>query len=315
MPRLPRIQFPNAFYHIINRGKDRKNIFHNERYFQLFLDLIAKSHEKYGIIIHAYCLMTNHYHLLIETPNSNISDAMKYINGIYAQKYNFYKKEDGSPFNGRYKAILVDDANYLATLNKYIHRNPIEIKSCNKLVQNLSDYKWSSYRAYLNIVKRPKWLDINKTLNYLNLSKTNYINFIENLENDENTTQFYQKDRQFAIMGDEDFKDKVLKFTNSKRIKPYNRIRLDLTFAQLINAVSLFYKISDKSILYKSDCKKENLARKLAIYLCQKDLGYSLKKIATLFNLKKISSVSYAIKSINQISDIDDIINKVRKFY
>ncbi|MAZ80530.1 MAG: hypothetical protein CMP18_01955 [Rickettsiales bacterium] len=116
-------------------------------------------------------------------------------------------------------------------------------------------------------------------------------------------------------MGDEDFKDKVLKFTNSKRIKPYNRIRLDLTFAQLINAVSLFYKISDKSILYKSDSKKENLPRKMAIYLCQKDLGYGLKKIANLFNLSKISSVNYAIKSINQISDINDIINKVRKFY
>ncbi len=125
MPRPTRIQYENAYYHVMNRGKARQTIFHGEIYYQAFLQTLDEAHKRFDACIHAYCLMGNHYHLLIETPRANLDRIMRHINGIYTQRYNRLRRTDGPLFRGRYKAIIVDTDDYLLPLSRYIHRNPI----------------------------------------------------------------------------------------------------------------------------------------------------------------------------------------------
>jgi putative transposase len=96
MPRPLRIGYENAFYHVISRGRERQNIFHGEAYFRAFLDTLAEAHQRLGCVVHSYCLMSNHYHLLIETPNANLSRVMRHINVVYTQRYNRLKRIDGT---------------------------------------------------------------------------------------------------------------------------------------------------------------------------------------------------------------------------
>ena len=152
MPRPPRLEYPNAFYHVMNRGRNRETIFHDEWDFKLFLDIIAESVDKFNIVVHCYCLMDNHYHLLLETPDANLRKAMQFIGWRYVTSYNKKYNSIGPLFQSRYKAILVDKDNYLLELSRYIHLNPIEAGS------SLGDYKWSSYPAYIGLESTPDWL-------------------------------------------------------------------------------------------------------------------------------------------------------------
>ena len=105
MPRPQRIEYENAFYHLMNRGRERHTIFHGDEYYLCFLETLAQAQLRFKCIVHAYCLMGNHYHLLIETPNANLGRVMRHINGVYTQRYNRLRLTDGPLFRGRYKAI------------------------------------------------------------------------------------------------------------------------------------------------------------------------------------------------------------------
>ena len=109
MPRAPRIQYENAFYHVMNRGRGRRWIYHSIAYYEAFLQTLEESHDRFDARFHAYCLMGNHYHLLVETPLANLGRIMRHINGVYTQRHNRLKKTDGPLFRGRYKSILVDE--------------------------------------------------------------------------------------------------------------------------------------------------------------------------------------------------------------
>jgi len=128
MPRAPRIQYENAFYHVMIRGRGRRWIYHSRAYYEAFLQTLEESHDRFDARFHAYCLMGNHYHLLVETPLANLGRIMRHINGVYTQRHNRLKKTDGPLFRGRYKSILVDEDAYLLQVSCYIHRNPLEVK-------------------------------------------------------------------------------------------------------------------------------------------------------------------------------------------
>jgi putative transposase len=125
MPRPLRLEYENAWYHVMNRGAARQDIYKNDQHRLLFLNLLKEASLYYNIEIHAYCLMDNHYHLLIHTPRGNLSQAMRHINGLYTQVFNRSEKIDGSLFRGRYKAILVEEDSYLLQVSRYIHLNPV----------------------------------------------------------------------------------------------------------------------------------------------------------------------------------------------
>lgn len=117
MPRALRIIYPNACYHVMNRGAGRQKIFKNNYHRTLFIDLLRDSCRLFNIKVYAYCLMNNHYHILLATPDANLPSVMRHINGVYTQQYNRLTKSDGSIFRGRYHAKLVDEDCYRLLLN------------------------------------------------------------------------------------------------------------------------------------------------------------------------------------------------------
>ena len=143
MARPLRIEYPGALYHATSRGNGKQRIFGDDKDRQYFLDLLDHIMERFHFLCHAYCLMDNHYHLVIETPEGNLSKGMRQLNGIYTQKYNWKYKNTGHIFQGRYKAIIVDKDSYLLELCRYVALNPVRAHS----VENPEDWKWSSYRS------------------------------------------------------------------------------------------------------------------------------------------------------------------------
>ncbi len=143
MSRPLRLEFAGALYHITSRGNEKKAIYLEDADFELFLSLMAEVCQRFNWVIHAYCLMTNHYHLVVETPDGNLSRGMRHLNGVYTQRFNSNHKRVGHLFQGRYKAILVDKDSYLLELSRYVVLNPVRAR----MVNEPGDWPWSSYRV------------------------------------------------------------------------------------------------------------------------------------------------------------------------
>ena len=149
MARPLRIEYPGALYHITTRGNARRPIFKDDRDRFLFLDILHRVSDRYHWLCHAYCLMDNHYHLVVETPEGNLSVGMRQINGIYTQMYNRRHRRTGHLFQGRYKAILVDKESHLLEVCRYVVLNPVRAKA----VDHPGRWKWSSYGGTAGIGK------------------------------------------------------------------------------------------------------------------------------------------------------------------
>jgi len=129
MARPLRIEYNRALYHITSRGNAREAIFLNDEDRKLFLDILGSVKERSNWLCHAYCLMDNHYHLIVETPESNLSKGMRQLNGVYTQRFNKQHNRVGHLFQGRYKTIVVDKENYLLEVSRYVVLNPVRAKA------------------------------------------------------------------------------------------------------------------------------------------------------------------------------------------
>jgi len=138
-----RIEYDGAVYHVTSRGNDRKAIYRNDKDRAAFLDILADTNRKFNWLCHTYCLMNNHYHLIIETPDGNLSKGMRQLNGVYTQIYNRGHNRVGHVFQGRYKAILVEKESHLLEACRYVVLNPVRAKASTHPEQ----WQWSSYRA------------------------------------------------------------------------------------------------------------------------------------------------------------------------
>lgn len=154
MSRPLRLEFPGAIYHITARGNAREAIFLDDEDKLLFLAVLAEVVSNFGWLCHAYCLMDNHYHLLIETPDGNLSQGMRQVNGVYTQRFNRRHARVGHLFQGRFKAILVERESYLLELCRYIVLNPVRAN----MVTDINRYLWSSYPATVGSQPAPAWL-------------------------------------------------------------------------------------------------------------------------------------------------------------
>lgn len=160
MARPLRIQYPGALYHVTARGNAYQNIFRDDKDRFIFFDKLADVARVYGLICYAYCLMDNHYHLLLETPEANLSKAMRDLNGNYAQAFNVRHKTVGHLLQGRYKAFLIEKEPYLLSVVRYVVLNPVRAG----WVKHPKDYRWSSYRATAGLARAPLWLATGWTL-------------------------------------------------------------------------------------------------------------------------------------------------------
>ena len=154
MARPLRIEFAGALYHVTARGNARQNIYSDDVDRQAFLELTDKTRTRYDWYLHAYCLMSNHYHLLVETGSPTLSRGMKLLNGSYTQTFNRRHRRVGHLFQGRFRGILVQKESYLLELSRYIVLNPVRAR----MVRQAVDWKWSSYRATAGLAERESWL-------------------------------------------------------------------------------------------------------------------------------------------------------------
>jgi putative transposase len=154
MARPLRIEFPGAFYHITSRGNARQDIFLNDRDRERFLEILQETVEEHRWVLYGYCLMSNHYHLLIETPDPNLSAGMRQLNGIYTQSFNRRHSLTGHILQGRFTSVLVRKESHLLELCRYIVLNPVRAG----MAPSLDGWQWSSYRATAGLAQKPVFL-------------------------------------------------------------------------------------------------------------------------------------------------------------
>jgi REP element-mobilizing transposase RayT len=277
MGRPLRIQYPGAWYHITSRGNERKTIFEGSADRKRFLSYLESACERYGAVIHVYCLMANHYHLLIETPRSNLSKILHHINGAYTNYYNVKMKRAGHLFQGRYKAILVDKDAYGQALSRYIHLNSVKAG----VVAKPEDYPWSSYRYYIGAKRAPQWLTIDAVLGLFESgsegAKKYYRGFVEKALTEEVENPL-KKVFASTILGSEKFidwaKERWINLENADtRNIPALRHLTDRPSLQEVDEAV-------RSALAEEDA---GLRIKISLYMSQQYGGYTLKEIGAFY--------------------------------
>lgn len=299
MARPLRIHYSNAWYHVMNRGADRKKIFRNNLHRTIFLELLDECHRMYNINIHAYCLMDNHYHLLISTPDANLSQAMRHLNGVYTQRFNRLMKSDGSLFRGRYKAKIIEDDCYLLIVSRYIHLNPVEAN----IAANPSQYKWSSYPAYIGMVKPPSWLStdtLREMISHtISLSHINdYQDYVENHDITEINT-FTSTKLTSPIFGSSAFKEKIL---STIEVSMKNACAPDINRARDIPELDLiaiqicdFYRVTMTSLL-ETKRGSLNWPRLVFIFISRKKFGITSRAISKFLKGIHRSTISACVQ-------------------
>ena len=155
MSRPLRIEYAGALYHVTSRGDGQKEIYLDDKDRREFLTILGRVCERFNWMVHAYCLMSNHYHILVETPEGNLSQGMRQLNGVYTQSFNKNHKRVGHVYQGRYKAIIVQKDSYLLELSRYVVLNPVRAR----MVRSVVDWPWSSYRSTCGMTPPYEWQD------------------------------------------------------------------------------------------------------------------------------------------------------------
>ena len=295
MARPLRIEYPGAYYHVMNRGLNRQRIFAEDKDRQNFLDLIGEVHRLWKVEIYAYCLMGNHYHLLLRTALGNLSRVMRHVDGIYTQRYNRMHHRDGPLFRGRYKAILVDADEYLLSVARYIHHNPKQAG----IVSAIGNYRWSSHGGYLNYKKAPEWLNTEEVLSILGRGRSRIEQYKKYMDSavEKEIKEYYSRQYLRPILGTKEFVQWVVERLGNQakidREKPDSRQVFSIELEQIVKATAKYYgkTLGD---LRKKRRGEYNEARVMVVYLCRQLGGYRLTDIGGAVGLENPSSVGTA---------------------
>ena len=308
MARKPRIEYEGAFYHVITRGNQRQKIFKGNDDFQKYINLLAFYKERYKYSLHAYVLMSNHVHILIETRTIPLSKILQGINQSYTMYYNRKYRTVGHLFQGRYKAILCDKDAYLLSLIKYIHLNPVRAKIAKKAGQ----YRWSSHQSYSKQQKNDI-VDTDPVLRMFSEGKSHarklYGAYID--DGVEVKKEDIYRTVSQRILGEEKFVDTVIerieeRLENSKKRHEYSLKEIAETTVKIrgITLKQLREKSKDRDIL---------TARKLAS-LVAKEYGYKGKETAAYFQ-KDPSVIARYLKDDEKLkSDVTHVIKMLSQF-
>ena len=285
MARPLRVEYPGAFYHVINRGNAGAAVFKSIRDREKFLEYLGKAAKRFSIRIHTYCLMTNHYHLLVETPDPNLSRSIQWVNVSYATYFNRKRDRRGHLFQGRFKSILIDADEYLKHLSRYIHLNPVRAK----MIDRPSDYLWSSYPAFIGVKKPPGWLETNWLLSQFGkkrkVAEKNYRHFVEDVEIEAIDNPSDSIVGGF-ILGAPDFvnwvKDTFLRpRSDVKEIPQLRKLKPAISIETVIDAVCSEFGCDVESVIQKG--RKNNRARDIAIYLARDVTGRTAVRLGEFF--------------------------------
>ncbi len=316
MARPLRIEFPGAFYHVISRGNAGEPIYSARRDRKKFLNYLGTSVSRFGIRIHTYCLMANHYHLLVETPEPNLSRAIQWLNVSYATYFNKKRGRQGHLFQGRFKSILVDADAYLKQVSRYVHLNPVRAK----LVDTVVDHEWSSYPAFIGKTKAPEWLCVDWLLDQFGddfkIAQHNYRQYVEGVDS-EMLRNPSKKVVSGAILGDDKFvvwvkKNHVTNRSDHPELPQLKELKPRCSLDRIIEVVADVFECSRDQILEKG--RKKNLARDISIYFSRNFSGKSGVEIAHRYGMRSGAATTMRYKAaLKKLEDDRELALKVQQ--
>jgi len=293
MARPYRLEGEDTCYHITSRGNERQPIFDEKRDCEKFFEYVTKAKQKFSFYLYAYVLMSNHFHLLLETRLPNISKIMHYINTAYTTYYNVKHKRSGHLFQGRYKSIVVDRDNYLLELSRYIHLNPVRAKK----VEKPEEYLWSSYLAYTKKGGDGK-IDKERVRELMGMSEGRYAGFV--LEGMGQKSQPFKDLYAGFILGKTAFvKDKLeeLKDQIEGDVSYKDQLQSGVDEREIISAVEQKYGKSLKQI--RTSRMRPMREKQVLVYLLKRMTGLTNPKIGELVGIT-YSAVSKAWQKIEE---------------
>ena len=284
MARPLRIEFEGALYHVTSRGNAKQPIFLNDHDRKDFLDVLADVVDRFRWICHAYCLMDNHCHLIIETPEANLSRGTRQLNGVYTQVFNRRHGRVGHLFQGRYKAILVEKESYLLELARYVVLNPVRAG----LVPHPGDWKWSSYRATVGEEETPPFLTVDWILGQFSEKRLKAQKAYRDFVAEGKGVKLWEKLERGVFLGSEGFLEKLKPHLEErvpdKEIPKGQRLATRPTLEELFSGIG-----------------RDKKARNALIHQAVKDYGYTLKEVGEFLGLH-YSTVSKAYRKAKEIT-------------
>ena len=312
MTRQLRIQYPGAFYHVTSRGNERQDIYRDEKDYKMFLEKLSGSLEVYNVSLLCYVCMTNHFHLLLTTPDGNLSEFMRHFNISYTYAFNRRYNRSGHLYQGRYKSFLIDVDEYLNEVSRYIHLNPVRIKKYYKKDMKeksrvLKEYQFCSLGGYSNLKKRDPFVNYKTILDYFGGDnqdgRKTYRHFVyKGVE--EKISNPLESGKGNGILGSKDFIENICgKYLEklkpeSHREQPYlKNVKKKFQPEELIKA---FCKITETDKDYICRRGVNSVERAFLMELLYRHCKLTQPEIGRIVGGIDYSSVSYARKRLRQ---------------
>jgi putative transposase len=301
MGRPLRIEYAGALYHITSRGNERRKIFLDDADRKKFLGILEEYHDRYGILIHSYVLMDNHYHLILETPKGNLLKVMHGLNGGYTGYFNRKYGRSGHLFQGRYKGIIVDKDSYLIPLSRYVHLNPVRAR----ITERPEQYRWSSYRGYIGRENQHEWVEYSWILSQFGSRRIRanrrYREYTEEALRKKVEDPLKRLHSQ-VILGGEEFVKGIRGLLTGKALSQEIIERKRLIeyplLDEVVGRVARVFKIREEEIRGRGG--RANRARNVALLLAQRYTGLGNKEIGEIFGGIHYSAVSKASRRLRE---------------
>ena len=299
MARPLRIVFPGAWYHVTNRGLERRAIFRSVVDDDRFFELIAQVSVRFEVEVHAFCLMGNHYHLLVRTPRGNLSDAMRHLDGVYTQRFNRAHRRDGPLFRGRFACVLVQADRHLVCAARYIHLNPVEAR----IVDRPEDWLRSSYRAYVDPRHAPSWLHTRVVLGWFGSpgGRERHREFVEQ-GLDASTAAFFGLSRRPPVLGSATYRGSLAATLDDvASVEPIEmpeigRLVARTSLETVARCVADAFGVEPDRLLVRSgrSSKREALARGAVVDLAVRAGRQPAKRVAAWLGYARATSAANA---------------------
>lgn len=323
MARKLRVEYPGAIYHITLRGNWRQNIFKSDTDRERFLWRLKESANTCNVRVYLFCLMTNHAHLVVETPEGNVSRFMQSFTTGYTVYYNLRNRRSGHLFQGRFGAKLVEGDSYLLALSRYVHLNPVFTGKIKRLplkerVKELRAYQWSSYRSYAGLSKELDFVEYGPTLGLADGRKAagkRYREFVEAgiAESDDDFIEVLKESRH--AIGTDDFRDMVGELY--QKLIEKKDILEDVSFREKVEPLPAGTVIDiackamgvEEEEIYKR--RRDGLVRPVTARLLCKYAGMTQRDVAKVLKLTGGSAVSLQLKTLNEQLNRDKKLRKM----
>jgi REP element-mobilizing transposase RayT len=287
MARRPRLFAPGVLYHVIVRGNQRQKTFLSDSDYQAYLKRLARYREKYDYTVHAYCLMPNHAHLLLESSEHPLAKFMQGVQQSYSQYFNWKHHKTGHVFEGRYKAIICQKDEYLLELIRYIHLNPVRAG----MVKTPEEHRYSGHHAYIR-GKATEIIDPAKVLSVFG-GKAAYRRFIQDGVGEGHNKEYYEVEDQ-RFLGEEGFGETMVAKQAKEELRPAKRKSLDSMAKELARATAVEMQVlrsADRSWAVSN-------ARTMIAYVLVRRLGYKLGDVAAYFG-RDIATIATLLARLN----------------